>query len=222
MMRAPQLTPLITGLILMLIPISAVTADDVIILEDIPEPTAPEQVEPIIENPVEFDVNEATVDSTDTPVETDVNEVTTESPEITDGSSQPKEENVKVNVVNVSETFFRVTTDPETGSETRTATQEAKPGDLIEIVIAANNASDETLRDVELTNVVPSGPVQLLLDTIDTNFNNGLYRLSRNGSDFFPAEAELDADTVGFIQWVIFSLPAGETATFRYRIQINP
>ena len=209
MMRA-QLTTLITGLTLMLTPISAVTADDVIILEDIPESMAPEQIEPIIDTPAE-------------PVEDPVvNETAVDSSATSEDSGQTDAEAVKVNVVNVSETFFRVTADPDTGAETRTATQEAKPGDLIEIVIAATNASDETLRDVELTNVVPSGPVQLRLDTIDTNLNNGLYRLSRNGTDFFPAEAELDANTVRFIQWVIFSLPAGETATFRYRIQINP
>lgn len=127
----------------------------------------------------------------------------------------------KVNVVDVGETFYRLTRDTESSDYQRSLTAEARPGDLIEIVIAATNASDETVTDVELVNSVPDGPLKILPDSFHTDANNGLYRLSRNGTDFFPAEASLGADDINYLQWVIFSLAPGDTALFSYRIQIN-
>lgn len=223
-------------------------ADDVIILEDLPaddaqildltdltEPSESEAMAiPAVENS-EQDEDASTSDDVTTPMvepavaptaeptaEAVAPMVEPDAEAATSESAAQGDENVKINVVNVNESFFKITSDTDTGSEVRTSTQEAKPGDLIEIVISATNASDETLRDVELTNSVPTGPINFLKASIETDLNNGLYRTSRNGTDFFPAEADVSAEAIRFIQWVIFTLPAGETATFRYRIQINP
>lgn len=135
--------------------------------------------------------------------------------------TQPTPADVKVNVVNVGETFYRLVLNNETNVYTRTETNEARPGDLIEIVISAVNASDERVADVELINTVPQGPLRLVENSFQTDLTNSLYRISRNGETFFPADAGLDANSIQFIQWVIFSLEPNQQIDFKYRIRIN-
>lgn len=135
--------------------------------------------------------------------------------------AQAPAENVKINYVNVSESFFRLNFNAETNIYTREATNEAKPGDLIEIVITAVNASDETVKDVEMINTIPSGPLKLLSDSFKTNERKSLFLLSRNGQDFFPSDVEFAAEEIRFIQWLVLTLEPGESIDFSYRIQIN-
>ncbi|TCS41433.1 hypothetical protein [Reinekea marinisedimentorum] len=128
---------------------------------------------------------------------------------------------VKVNVVEVNETFYKLTFDPESNIYQRKQITEAKPGDLIELVISAENKSDSVLTDIELVNLVPEGPVQLLLDSIRTNEEDGQYRVSRDGKTYFPADADFDPEDINFIQWVIYSMQPGDTHELAYRISIN-
>ncbi|WP_287438718.1 hypothetical protein, partial [Reinekea sp.] len=126
------------------------------------------------------------------------------------------------NVVEVSESFYRLVLDDTGQGFNRVATAEARPGDLIELVISAVNQSDQTLEDIELINSVPSGAIQLLADSFQWDPSKGLYRISRDGETFFQADADLDPADIHFIQWLIFSLRPAESLQLAYRIQIDP
>ncbi|ATX77133.1 hypothetical protein REIFOR_01998 [Reinekea forsetii] len=126
------------------------------------------------------------------------------------------------NVVEVSESFYRLVLDDTGQGFNRVATAEARPGDLIELVIRAVNQSDRTLEDIELINSVPSGAIQLLADSFQWDPSKGLYRISRDGETFFQADADLDPADIHFIQWLIFSLRPAESLQLAYRIQIDP
>ncbi|WP_287420073.1 hypothetical protein [Reinekea sp.] len=126
------------------------------------------------------------------------------------------------NVVEVSESFYRLVLDDTGQGFNRVATAEARPGDLIELVIRAVNQSDQTLEDIELINSVPSGAIQLLADSFQWDPSKGLYRISRDGETFFQADADLDPADIHFIQWLIFSLRPAESLQMAYRIQIDP
>jgi len=142
-------------------------------------------------------------------------------PEPADVNTPSISENVIINVIDVRETFYKLEFNSDTNIYTRSETNEARPGDLIELVITATNNGDETVDDVEMVNNVPTGPVQLLGDSITTDLNSSLYRLSRNGSDFFPAEAGIEPASVKYIQWLIFTMKPGQSFEFKYRIQID-
>jgi uncharacterized repeat protein (TIGR01451 family) len=129
---------------------------------------------------------------------------------------------LEVNVVEVSESFYRLVLDDTGQGFKRVATAEARPGDLIELVISAVNQSDQTLEDIELINSVPSGAIQLLADSFQWDPSKGLYRISRDGETFFQADAELDPADIRFIQWLIFSLRPAESLQLAYRIQLAP
>ena len=126
------------------------------------------------------------------------------------------------NVVEVSESFYRLVLDDTGQGFNRVATAEARPGDLIELVIRAVNQSDRALEDIELINSVPSGAIQLLADSFQWDPSKGLYRISRDGETFFQADADLDPADIHFIQWLIFSLRPAESLQLAYRIQIDP
>jgi uncharacterized repeat protein (TIGR01451 family) len=138
-------------------------------------------------------------------------------------ASAPEElpDNVKVNVVNVTEVFYKLDFNPETNIYTRSQTQEAGPGDLIELVITATNSSDESVSDVEMVNTVPTGPIDLLTDSFETNLSQSLFRFSRNGEDFFPSDAEIEASMIRYVQWLIFDLAPNESLELKYRIRIH-
>ena len=129
---------------------------------------------------------------------------------------------LEVNVLEVSESFYTLVLDETTNLYRRTETSNARPGDLIELVITAVNLSDQTVNEVELINSVPTGPIQLIGDSFQWDSSRGLYRISRNGQTFFPADAELDPADIHYIQWLIFSLQPSESLQLAYRIQINP
>ncbi|WP_320824668.1 hypothetical protein [Reinekea sp.] len=129
--------------------------------------------------------------------------------------------NLKVNVVEVTESFYKLVFDETTNLYRRTATSDARPGDLIELVITAVNQSDQTVEEVELINSVPAGPIQLIGDSFQWDPSTSLYRISRNGQTFFQADAELDPSDIHFIQWVIFSLEPTQSLQLAYRIQIS-
>ena len=137
------------------------------------------------------------------------------------GVRREKKETVALDIVEVSERFFRLTPDAQNNGYQRTATSEAKPGDLIELVITAVNTSPVTVNDVEMVNSVPKGPVSFLRNSIAIDEGKSLYRLSRNGTDFFPADAPLQASSIGYIQWLIFSLAPNERTEMRYRIKVQ-
>lgn len=130
-------------------------------------------------------------------------------------------EQVALDIVEVSEQFYKLTLDKQSNIYTRTKTTEANPGDLIELVITAVNTSKVTVNDVEMVNTVPAGPVFFLNDSVQIDETKSLYRLSRNGTDFFPAEAQIEGSAIGYIKWLIFSMAPNETLEMRYRIKIN-
>jgi hypothetical protein len=129
--------------------------------------------------------------------------------------------NTKVNVVELTETFYKLKFDPETNSYQRQAITEAKPGDLIELVIRAENQSDVILKNTELINFVPEGPVNVLLDSIVMDNEAGQYRVSRDGKTYFPTDAQINSDDINFIQWVIYSMQPGDIQELTYRIAID-
>lgn len=175
-----------------------------------------EQPEPVIETPQPV----PSIPDAVMPAQLKAVPVTEPEPTAAETEAEAIPEGVEVNVVNVSETFYRIQR-TESGSVVRVETQEAKPGDLIELVVVAENASSENLSDITLTNAVPAGPVTVVEGSIRLDEKNGLYRLSRNGETFFPSDAEIALAEVRFIQWVIFDLPAGSQQRFTYRIQVN-
>lgn len=153
-------------------------------------------------------------------------------PDVTDNTDQLKVDaprangqevtGLEVNVVEVSESFYRLVWDDADQGFRREATSEARPGELIELVISAVNLSDQALADIELINSVPSGPLRLLTDSFQWDASKGLYRISRDGETFFPADAELDPADIHFIQWLIFSLRPAESLHLAYRLQLDP
>jgi uncharacterized repeat protein (TIGR01451 family) len=155
---------------------------------------------------------------TDTSQDTSTPDLVEPSPE-----AAPEElpENVKVNVVNVTEVFYKLDFNPETNIYTRSQTQEAGPGDLIELVITATNSSDESVSDVEMVNTVPTGPIDILTESFETNLSQSLFRFSRNGEDFFPADAAIESNLIRYVQWLIFDLAPNESLELKYRIRIH-
>lgn len=152
----------------------------------------------------------------------DPNDTTTVEPEpVPDPTAPASNDNVKVNVVEINENYFKLVLNQDTGSYAKTPTSEAKPGDLLELVISATNKSNEIVNDVEMVHNIPSGPVEFLKDTFTFDATKSLYRISRTGKTFFPPEAEIDAVDIRFLQWQIFSLAPGETIKLSYRIQIS-
>lgn len=160
---------------------------------------------------------ESMVDMTETP-EPSIEEPTEVSTE-TDAINQPAV--MDSAIVEVTETFYRLRFNSDSNVYERTQTNEARPGNLIELVVLAQNKSDITVREVELNNTVPTGPVTLIPESIKTDVNNSIYRISRNGQTFFPADAELDSSDIRFIQWVILELEPEETIELSYRFTVN-
>lgn len=177
------------------------------------EPTAPE-VDPLFDPLLDFDpLSEPVVEPVIAPVEPVV--------PIAEPTPAPVETPVQVAEINVDEVFYSLVLDPSTNRYSRTPTTQAKPGDLIELVITATNNSNTTITNAELVNSVPTGPIDLLVDSFDTDLARSLYRYSTNGTSFFPTDSTIDPDKIRYIQWFIFSLEPNESLEFSYRLQIR-
>ncbi|MEJ2072538.1 MAG: hypothetical protein P8X79_03645 [Reinekea sp.] len=195
------------------------------------EPAAaakPEAKQEMAPEPDNLIIDTGTIDESASPlIESDL----IDEPPATDGkpaAAAPKPEWVKVppqnvteNTVEVSEQFYKLTRDTDTGAYRRIVASEAHPGDLIELVVTAVNTGDYEATNLLLTNTVPLGPIQMLRESITINEDQGLYRLSRNGSDFFPKDTELDDNTIRYIQWLIFKMPPNKTFELSYRLRIT-
>lgn len=182
------------------------------------------QVEPAAESLISDNAEPAATAEQDAPAAISDTKQAQPSVDINPQTTQFTETNqsaVKVNIVEVNEVFYKLTFDPDTNTYQRRQITEAKPGDLIELVISAENKSDTVLTNIELVNFVPEGPVQLLLDSIKTDEEAGLYRLSRDGNTYFPADAQIDSADINFIQWVIHAMQPGDSEELSYRISIN-
>lgn len=131
------------------------------------------------------------------------------------------EENIIIDVVEVIESFYRVQYDADTGQFVRRQTLEARPGDIIEVVVSAVNKSDVAVQDIQMVHSLPRGPVSLLEDSISIDQDAGAYRVSQTGVTFFPPEAEVPAANIRFIEWQLLYIGVNETQTLSYRIQIN-
>lgn len=131
------------------------------------------------------------------------------------------EENVIIDVVEVTESFYRVQYDADSGQFVRRQTLEAGPGDIIEVVVTAVNKSDVAVQDIQMVHSLPRGPVSLLEDSISIDQESGAYRVSQTGVTFFPPEAEVPAANIRFIEWQLLYIGVNETQTLSYRIQIN-
>lgn len=138
-----------------------------------------------------------------------------------DDTDKAQEEAAIIDVVEVNEAFYRVRYDAEEGRFVRRQTQEAGPGDIIEVVVSATNKSNVEVRDIQMVHSLPRGPVAMLEDSITIDAESGSYRVSQTGVTFFPPEAEVPAANIRFIEWQLISIGVGETKTLSYRIQIN-
>lgn len=170
--------------------------------------------EPELDTELELE-NLLEVEQPPEPVVEEVTEVSTET-EAVDQTTL-----MDTAVVEVTETFYRLRFNADTNVYDRIQTNEARPGNLIELVVLAQNKSDITVREVELNNTVPAGPITLIPESIKTDVNNSIYRISRNGQTFFPADAELEPTDIRFIQWVILELEPEETIELSYRFTVN-
>lgn len=122
--------------------------------------------------------------------------------------------------IEVKETFYRLTKGEGETNFNRAEIIEARPGDLLELEVEAVNTGTQTLTDLLLVNTVPTGGAQLIEGSFKLDGRDGEFRLSRNGNTFFPAGVEMPANEIGYIQWLIYSLPAGERATLSYRLRV--
>lgn len=127
------------------------------------------------------------------------------------------------NLIEVDEQFYRLSYDIESGEYRRTPVDEARPGELLELLITATNTGSRTARNLDLINSVPTddaGRSLLVAGSFRVDESIGEFRLSRNGQTFFPASVDMAAEEVRFVQWLIFSLPPGEQVEFSYRLSI--
>lgn len=122
--------------------------------------------------------------------------------------------------IEVKETFYRLTKAEGDTNFNRAEITEARPGDLLELEVEAVNIGNQTLTDLLLVNTVPTGGAQLIEGSFKLDGRDGEFRLSRNGNTFFPAGVEMPANEIGYIQWLIYSLPAGERAVLSYRLRV--
>ncbi|WP_394169231.1 hypothetical protein [Saccharospirillum alexandrii] len=122
--------------------------------------------------------------------------------------------------IEVKETFYRLTKAEGDTNFNRAEITEARPGDLLELEVEAVNIGNQTLTDLLLVNTVPTGGAQLIEGSLKLDGRDGEFRLSRNGNTFFPAGVEMPANEIGYIQWLIYSLPAGERAVLSYRLRV--
>ncbi|WP_169579612.1 DUF11 domain-containing protein [Saccharospirillum impatiens] len=122
--------------------------------------------------------------------------------------------------IEVKETFYRLTKAEGDANFNRAEIIEARPGDLLELEVEAVNTGTQTLTDLLLVNTVPTGGAQLIEGSFKLDGRDGEFRLSRNGNTFFPAGVDMPANEIGYIQWLIYSLPAGERAVLSYRLRV--
>lgn len=122
--------------------------------------------------------------------------------------------------IEVKETFYRLTKAEGDTNFNRAEITEARPGDLLELEVVAVNIGTQTLTDLLLVNTVPTGGAQLIEGSFKLDGRDGEFRLSRNGNTFFPAGVDMPANEIGYIQWLIYSLPAGERAVLSYRLRV--
>lgn len=122
--------------------------------------------------------------------------------------------------IEVKETFYRLTKAEGDTNFNRTEIAEARPGDLLELEVVAVNIGTQTLTDLLLVNTVPTGGAQLIEGSFKLDGRDGEFRLSRNGNTFFPAGVDMPANEIGYIQWLIYSLPVGERAILSYRLRV--
>lgn len=126
------------------------------------------------------------------------------------------------NLIEVEETFFRLTFDETTHSYRKTPVDTARPGDLIELQITATNTGETTVRNLELINTVPGGRSELVEGSFQLDESIGEYRLSPNDERFFPPSADIPPEQINYVQWLIYELPPGESATLSYRLRLLP
>jgi hypothetical protein len=122
--------------------------------------------------------------------------------------------------IEVKETFYRLTRADGDAGFNRTVIKDARPGDLLELEVEAINIGSQELTDLLLVNTVPAGGARLIEDSFNLDGREGEFRLSRNGNTFFPAGVDMPADEIGYVQWLIYSLPAGERAVLSYRLRV--
>lgn len=124
------------------------------------------------------------------------------------------------NNIEVTERFFKLTFDEDSGSYQRTEIDTAKPGDLIELEIQAKNIGSGTAIDVELVNQVPTGAARMVDGSIELDEDRSEVQLSPNGDTFFPSSVEIPADSIRFVKWLIYELAADNTLNLSYRLRI--
>ena len=142
--------------------------------------------------------------------------VPTEQTPPTDGP-----DTVKVNVIEVTERYYLLEFDAASNAYLKSITQEANPGDLIEIEVTATNKSDESVKEVEMVNTLPTGPVEFLKDSVTLDSERGFYSISVTGETYFPPDTEIEAKDIRYIKWQIFSLGINDTLRLSYQIKIK-
>ncbi|GGX74524.1 hypothetical protein [Saccharospirillum salsuginis] len=124
------------------------------------------------------------------------------------------------NKIEVTENFYKLTLNEETGTYDKAEIEVAKPGDLIELEIRAKNIGSDVATDVELINQVPTGAARLVEGSIQLDEQRSEIQLSPNGNTFFPTAVEIPAEDIRYVKWLIYELKVDATLDLTYRLRI--
>ena len=124
------------------------------------------------------------------------------------------------NKIEVTENFYKLTLNEETGTYDKAEIEVAKPGDLIELEIRAKNIGSDVATDVELINQVPTGAARLVEGSIQLDEERSEIQLSPNGNTFFPTAVEIPADDIRYVKWLIYELKVDASLDLTYRLRI--
>lgn len=124
------------------------------------------------------------------------------------------------NKIEVTENFYKLTLNEESGTYDKQEIEVAKPGDLIELQIRARNIGTSVATDVELVNQVPTGAARMVEGSIQLDEERSEIQLSPNGNTFFPTAVEIPAEDIRYVKWLIYELAVDASLDLTYRLRI--
>lgn len=125
------------------------------------------------------------------------------------------------NKIELTENFFKLTFNEESGVYTKEEVEAVKPGDLVELDIKATNIGGNVAKNVELVNTVPTGSAQMVDGSITVDQHLAEVRLSRDGDTYFPAAVEIPAEDIRYVKWVIYELEPAASLSLSYRLRVS-
>ncbi len=125
------------------------------------------------------------------------------------------------NKIELTENFYKLTFNEESGVYTKEEVEAVKPGDLVELDIKATNIGGNVARNVELVNTVPTGSARMVEGSLTVDEQLAEVRLSRNGDTYFPAAVEIPAEDIRYVKWVIYELEPAASLSLSYRLRVS-